>query len=133
MAFQKGKSGNPSGRPPGTKNKVTQSFRELLQMELATLGPERFHKWATKHETQFYQICTKLIPSEITAVIRTTPPLRTYEEILEQFERDHGEHGERVMRLLNKQITPEQFAKEVLKPTLELVADSRPKNLQEIN
>jgi len=30
MAFKKGESGNPSGRPPGTKNKVNQEIRERI-------------------------------------------------------------------------------------------------------
>ncbi|MFW5886366.1 MAG: DUF5681 domain-containing protein [Bacteroidota bacterium] len=30
MPFKKGESGNPEGRPPGTKNKVNQEIRERI-------------------------------------------------------------------------------------------------------
>ena len=31
MPFEKNKSGNPQGRKPGSKNKVTQSVKQLLE------------------------------------------------------------------------------------------------------
>lgn len=31
MKFEKGKSGNPSGRPKGTKNKVTTDVKQFIQ------------------------------------------------------------------------------------------------------
>jgi len=30
MPFEKGNSGNPTGRPPGTKNKTTEEIREKI-------------------------------------------------------------------------------------------------------
>ena len=37
MPFQKGQSGNPSGRPPGARNKATIIAETLLQGEVETL------------------------------------------------------------------------------------------------
>ncbi len=31
MKFQKGKSGNPSGRPPGVKNKTSEQIRKIIR------------------------------------------------------------------------------------------------------
>lgn len=31
MPFEKGKSGNPNGRPKGKENKATKEFRDLLK------------------------------------------------------------------------------------------------------
>ncbi len=52
MPFEKGKSGNPDGKPKGSKNKVDNSMKEILKIAftptiekitdiLATLDPEK--------------------------------------------------------------------------------------------
>ena len=34
MPFKKGKSGNPKGKPPGTKNKIGEKLREMIEVFL---------------------------------------------------------------------------------------------------
>lgn len=69
MAFKKGTSGNPKGKPKGLKNKHTQAFKDLLTETYQALESKEGHglqTWAEKHPTDFYRICSKLVPQEIT-------------------------------------------------------------------
>lgn len=42
--FKKGQSGNPAGRPPGSLNKSTKAFREVMTA-LLEKNEEMFEKW----------------------------------------------------------------------------------------
>lgn len=44
MPFEKGKSGNPSGRPAGRANKITEELREAFAQLLGNKLPE-FEEW----------------------------------------------------------------------------------------
>lgn len=66
--FQKG---NP-GKPKGAKNKVTKTFKELLQNAVDALQDDpkaNMVKWAKDNPTEFYKIAAKLIPTEVNANI----------------------------------------------------------------
>lgn len=102
--YEQGKSGNPKGRPLGSENKVTKTFKGLIQGELDRLGPEYLHKWAAENPGHFYTIAAKLIPTELHAAI--IPPVRTYEEIKAELV---NKHGEPLAQLLLEEITAEQF------------------------
>jgi hypothetical protein len=65
--FVKGQVGNPKGRTPGSKNKTTQSMREAFLLAFDRLGgAEGLVEWGTNNRTEFYKICSKLIPVEVT-------------------------------------------------------------------
>ena len=57
------------GREKGAKNKFTKQFKDLLTETYLALETDDKHgliKWARDNETDFYRICSKLIPVQIT-------------------------------------------------------------------
>lgn len=69
MAFQKGQSGNPAGRKPGTQNRLTLTVKQGFEAAFEKMqgGEHALDKWAAKNPTDFYKLASKLIPSQITA------------------------------------------------------------------
>lgn len=69
MPFEPGKSGNPSGRVKGTPNKATATVREAFTEAFNALkeDPEvGLAEWGRNNPTEFYKLCSKLIPLQIT-------------------------------------------------------------------
>ncbi len=62
----KGKSGNPAGRQPGSKNILTKTVKENLVAAFEGMGglPE-FTKWARENPKEFYPMYIKLLPVEV--------------------------------------------------------------------
>lgn len=78
--FQKG---NP-GKPKGAKNKVTKTFKELLQNAVDALQDDpkaNMVKWAKDNPTEFYKIAAKLIPTEVNANIDGEIGIRTWQVV----------------------------------------------------
>lgn len=54
------------GRPRGTQNKVTTSFKDAVKLVYQDIGGHTaFASWARENPTDFYKICSRLIPSEV--------------------------------------------------------------------
>lgn len=69
MPFKKGASGNPKGRQKGSENKITKQFKDLLAETYEALEKKKGHGlqiWAEGNPTDFYRICAKLVPQQIT-------------------------------------------------------------------
>jgi Family of unknown function (DUF5681) len=64
--WQKGVSGNPGGRPKGAVNKTTAAVREAI---LAAFDEKKFLEWMATHQTEYYQLVSRLMPKDM--VIRT--------------------------------------------------------------
>ncbi len=70
--FKEGQSGNPNGRPVGSKNKLTRTFKEILTDALEALQEDKknnLQAWAKENPTEFYKIASKLIPTEVNATV----------------------------------------------------------------
>src|SRR5258708_15292710 len=61
--FQKGQSGNPAGRPPGSRNKATLAAEALLEGELERLTREAIDR-AMDGDALLLRLCiTRLMPA----------------------------------------------------------------------
>lgn len=72
MAFEKGKSGNPAGKPVGTVSKLNKTFKELLLSTIDELQNDpkaKLAAWAKENPTEFYKIAARLIPTEVNAKV----------------------------------------------------------------
>lgn len=73
--FKKGQSGNKAGKPKGTQNKLTRTVKECLLEAFNKLQDDpkaNLVDWGIKNPGLFYQIASKLIPTEIKGQIETT-------------------------------------------------------------
>lgn len=76
MVFQKGNNANPTGRPKGTKNRITNDVRQVFHKVYEEMGagvidektgkPLTGHQamliWAQGNATEFYRLYGKMIP-----------------------------------------------------------------------
>lgn len=63
--FQKGMP-KKGGRKPGTPNKATVAVKDAFRRAFDDLGGvDALVTWAADNQTQFYQLYSKLIPSEV--------------------------------------------------------------------
>ena len=68
MTFQKGQSGNPSGRKKGSANKVTRDIRQAFLDAFDALQQEpgvNLVDWVKDQPTEFYRLSGKLIPAKV--------------------------------------------------------------------
>ena len=68
MAFEKGNK-LAKGRVKGSQNKFNVQFKDLLTETYQALeeGKETgLLEWAKKNQSEFYKLCAKLVPTQIT-------------------------------------------------------------------
>lgn len=79
MAFIKGQSGNLKGKPKGALNKNTKTVKEMFNTVFSDLQNDskaNLLQWAKENPSDFYRLCSKLIPTsvDLSAEIREIQP-----------------------------------------------------------
>lgn len=55
-----------SGRPKGSRSKITIAFKEATQRVFRDIGGEEaYAKWAKQNQTEFYKIFERITPKDI--------------------------------------------------------------------
>ena len=67
VTWVKGQSGNPAGRPKGSKHKLQMSFWNDLQRTWKERGSEALRWVAENDPSTFVRVCASLMPKEETA------------------------------------------------------------------
>jgi len=65
--FVQGSSGNPNGRPVGSKNKFTTLKSAFIEAFEEIGGVDNLIEWARCNQTEFYRMLARLMPREIHA------------------------------------------------------------------
>ena len=65
--FVQGSSGNPNGRPVGSKNKFTTLKAAFIDAFEEIGGVDNLIEWARCNQTEFYRMLARLMPREIHA------------------------------------------------------------------
>jgi len=69
--FVEGSSGNPNGRPVGSKNKFTTLKNAFIETFEELGGVDNLVEWAKANQTEFYRMVARLMPREVEAKVST--------------------------------------------------------------
>jgi len=67
--FKPGQSGNPKGRPQGSRNKLSEEFFRDLCRAWEIYGEAALHTTAMEHPVEFVRVVASLMPKETQATI----------------------------------------------------------------
>ena len=65
MTFVKGQSGNPTGRPPGSKHKISEKFISALTADFEQHGETVISQVRADKPEQYLKIVADLVPKDV--------------------------------------------------------------------
>ena len=89
--FVEGSSGNPNGRPLGSKNKFTTLKNAFIETFEELGGVDNLVEWAKANQTEFYRMLARLMPREIHADVNAGYSLV---ELLQEIDEREAKHEE---------------------------------------
>jgi hypothetical protein len=72
--YKPGESGNPTGRPRGTRNAFSAIFVGDLTASWAKHGPEVLQKVAKSDPARFLGVCASVLPKDVALTIEQNSP-----------------------------------------------------------
>lgn len=68
-AWRPGQSGNPAGRPPGSRNKLVESFVSDLQEKWRTSGPTILDRLEINEPAKLVEAISRLAPKDVAVTL----------------------------------------------------------------
>lgn len=65
MPFQKGRSGNPGGKPVNARNRITTAFLEVLAADFAKHGKRAIEAAREADPMGYMKVCAALCPRDV--------------------------------------------------------------------
>src|ERR1022692_3473371 len=102
--FTAGTSGNPAGRPKGSRNKLTEIFLDIVAKDFAENGAEAIERVRSEDPVMYLRIVGSLIPRELIAKREQEPDFDyaqlTNDEVVELIEAERRRSGvQRVLQI----------------------------------
>jgi hypothetical protein len=73
--FKPGQSGNPAGRPKGTRHKLGSAFLEAMMEDFSVHGPDVITKVREGKPSDYLKVVASILPKEIEAGERLSETL----------------------------------------------------------
>jgi hypothetical protein len=102
LKFKPGQSGNPNGRPKGSRNALGEAFLEAMHEDFKAHGVEAIQKVRDEKPDQYLKVIASILPKDLNVNINNMDDLsddelrariRSLESVIRPFLVDEGVSG----------------------------------------